>query len=48
MNTQRNVAQTLEEEIANEGAPPQGYQVPPLKEEVNDGQAPFNPPFFDG
>ena len=44
MNTQRNVAWRLEEEIANAGAPPRGDQVPPLEEGVNDDQTPVNPP----
>ena len=34
----------LEEEIANAGAPPYGDQVPSLEEDVNDDQAPANPP----
>ena len=34
----------LEEEIANEGVPPRGDQVPPLEEDVNCYQAPVNPP----
>ena len=45
MNTLRNAAQTLEDEIANAGAPPHGDQVPPLEKDVN---APVNPsPFTD-
>ena len=43
MNTRRNVARRLEEEIANAGVPPHGDQVPPLEEDVNDDQAPVNP-----
>ena len=43
MNTRRNVARRLEEEIANMGVPPSGDQVPPLEEDVNDYQAPANP-----
>ena len=49
MNTQRNVARRLEEEIANTGAPPHGYQFPPLEEDANMEQAPVNtPPLMDG
>ena len=44
MNTQSNVARRLEEEIANAGVPSHSDQVPPLEEEVNDDQAPVNPP----
>ena len=44
MSNPRNEDQTLDEEIANVGAPPRGNRVPPLKEEVNDDQAPVNPP----
>ena len=48
MNTQRNVARRLEEEIANAGAPPCGDQVPPLEEDVNDDQNLVNhPPLTD-
>ena len=44
MNTRRNAAQRLEEEIANAEAPPVGQQVPPLEEDANVDQAPVNPP----
>ena len=44
MNTSRNVARILEEEVANLGVPPSSDQVPPLEEHVNDYQAPVNPP----
>ena len=43
MNTQRNAARRLEEEVANAGAPPCGDQVPPLEENANVDQAPANP-----
>ena len=43
MNTQRNMARRLEEEISNVGVPPCGDQVPPLEKYVNDDQAPVNP-----
>ena len=49
MNTRRNTAWRLEDEITNAGVPPYGDQVPPLEEDVNDDQAPVNPsPFTDG
>ena len=35
MNTRRNEAQRLEEEISNAGVPPRGDQVPPLEEDAN-------------
>ena len=44
MNTRRNVAQRLEEEITNVGVPPRGDQVPPLDKDVNDDQAPVDHP----
>ena len=44
MNTQITATRRLEEEISNPGAPPRGYQVPPLQEDANDVQAPVNPP----
>ena len=44
MNTRRNAARRLEEEIANAGVPPCGDQVPPLENDVNDDQALVNPP----
>ena len=44
MNTRRNAARRLEEEIANGGVPPLGDQVPPFEEDVNDDQAPMDPP----
>ena len=39
MNTRRNAARRLEEEIANAGVPPCGDQVPSLKEDANVDQA---------
>ena len=48
MNTRRNAAQRLEEEIANTGVPPSGDKVPPIEEDVNDDQAPVNPPPMTG
>ena len=42
INTQRNAARRLEEEIANGGVPLDGDQVPPLKEDDNDDQVPIN------
>ena len=48
MNTQRNAARKLEEEIANVGAPPRGEQVPPLEEDVNMEKVSVNsPPLMD-
>ena len=44
MNTRRNVAQRVEEEITNAGAPPHGEQVPPLEENANVDQALANTP----
>ena len=44
MNTRRNVAQRVEEEITNAGAPPHGEQVPPLEEDDNIDQSPADPP----
>ena len=44
MNTQRNVARRLDEEIANAGALPRGNQVPLLEDVSNDDQAPVYPP----
>ena len=44
MNTRRTATRRLDEEIANAGVPPQGNQVPSLKEVVNDDQALENPP----
>ena len=44
MNTQRNAARRLEEEVANAGVPPHDEQVPPLEEDANVEQAPSNPP----
>ena len=40
MNSQRNAARRLEEEISNAGAPPRGEQVPPLEGDANVDQAP--------
>ena len=44
MNTRRNEARRLEEEIGNVGDPPRDDQVPLLKEGGNDDQASVNPP----
>ena len=44
MNTRRNAAQRLEEEVANAGAPPPDYQAPPLEDNANVDQASVNPP----
>ena len=44
MNTQRNSAQRLQEEVANAGAPPHDEQVPPLDENSNVDQALANTP----
>ena len=44
MNTQRNVARRLEEEIANARAPPSGGQVPPLEEGEDGEHVLVNPP----
>ena len=44
MNTRRNIARRLEEDIANVGFPSYGNQVPPLEEDVNNDQDPVNPP----
>ena len=44
MNTRRNVAQRLEEEIANAGAPSYSDQVPPLEKDANMEHAMVNPP----
>ena len=44
MNTQRNAARRLEEEVANVGVPPHDEQVPPLEENDNVDQALTNPP----
>ena len=43
MNSRRNTARRLEEEVANAGAPPYGHQVPALEENANVDQAPANP-----
>ena len=43
INTRRNTARRLEEEVANAGAPPCGDQVPPLEENTNVDQALANP-----
>ena len=43
INTRRNVARRLEEEVANAGAPSHDEQVPPLEENANDDQALANP-----
>ena len=44
INTRRNAARRLEEEIANVGAAPHGDQVPPLEEDAYMEHAPINPP----
>ena len=44
MNTRRNVAERLEEEIAIARSPPRGDQVPLLEEKSNFEEAPVNPP----
>ena len=44
INTHRNAARRLEEEVSNAEAPPHGDQVPPLEENVNVEQAPTSPP----
>ena len=49
MDILRNATQRLDEKISNAGNPPRGNQVPPLKEDVNNDQAPVNPSrFMDG
>ena len=49
MDILRNATQRLDENISNAGNPPRGNQVPPLKEDVNNDQAPVNPSrFMDG
>ena len=49
MNTQRNAARRLEEEIANAEAPPRDDQAPSLEEDANVNQALVNPPpLMDG
>ena len=44
MNIQRNVSLRLEEEYVNAEGPRRGDQVPSLEKDVNDDQAPMNPP----
>ena len=44
MNTRRNVARRLGEEVANAGAPPHDEQVPPLEENATVDQATGSPP----
>ena len=44
MNTLRNKAQRVEDEISNVGAPPRGEQVPPFEDYANVDQASDNPP----
>ena len=46
MNTRRNAARRLEEEMSNAGVTRRGDQVPPLGEDVNDDQVAVNPPPF--
>ena len=43
LNTRRNEARRLEEEIFNAGAPSPGEQVTPLEEDTNIKQRPTNP-----
>ena len=43
MNTRRNAAQRLEEEVANAGTPSPYKQLHPLEENSNGYQAPANP-----
>ena len=44
MNTRRNAAQRIEEEVANAGASSHNEKVPPLEENSNVDQAPANHP----
>ena len=44
MNTRREAARRLDEEIANVRVPPHGNQDHPLEEVANDNQAPGKPP----
>ena len=44
MNTRRNAAGRLEEEIANAEAPPHGDQFPPIEKGETVGLSPINPP----
>ena len=44
INTRRNAARRLEEEISNAGAPPHGDRVPPVEEDANMEHAQVNPP----
>ena len=49
MNTRRNEAWRLEEEITNVRVHPRVNEVPSLEKDVSDEQAPFNfPPLTDG
>ena len=49
MNTQRNAARRLKEEIENARSPPCGAQVPPLEEDTIIEQSLVNPPpLMDG
>ena len=49
MNTQRNAAHRLEEDIANAGVPPRSDQVPLLEKDMNDEHTLVNPlPLMDG
>ncbi len=43
MNTQRTVAQRLDEETAYAGVHPRDNQVSALEEVTNNNQSPFNP-----
>ena len=47
MNTRRNTTRRLEEDFASAVVLPCGDQVPPLEEDVNDDQAPVDPPLVD-
>ena len=44
MNTRRNTARRLEEEVPNAGAPPHDEKVPSLENNTYLDQAPANPP----
>ena len=48
MNTRKNAARRLEEEVANTGAPRHDEKVPPLEENANVEQAPTKPSTYDG
>ena len=44
MNTRRNAARRLDEDVDNAGAPPHDEKVPLLEENANVDQAPVNSP----